>query len=173
MKASAKRRLRSGSCQKPMHLILDQRAVRQPGQIVEIGALGELSLGFLALGEIDRCRKRQRAVEYARRPRRLEQGPFVLAMSDMIFRDVILGDVILGNSIAGRWRRVGLVERGRGQRFERRRKRRRQLECRGLERRRSVAVEFARRAIGEDRGAVLGLHPQPNRKLIDDADQEP
>ena len=44
-------------------VVLNQRAIRQPGQVVEIGTLRQLGLDLLAPGEIDRGGKDEIAIE--------------------------------------------------------------------------------------------------------------
>src|SRR6202021_3241939 len=55
-----RRRLRAG--QQLLDVFLDQGAVRQSGQVVEIGASRQLDLGLLAFGVVDRGRHQHGAV---------------------------------------------------------------------------------------------------------------
>ena len=54
--------------QQLLDVLLDQGAVRQAGQVVEIGAPRQLDLGLLALGVVDRGRHQHGTVMNACRP---------------------------------------------------------------------------------------------------------
>ena len=132
MNASANCGCASAVGEKVLDLLLDQRAVRQSGEIVEIGALRQFGFRLLARGEIDGGGKHELAVEDARRLRRSQQRALAGALADAILRD--------GRCI--------------------------------LARRGGIAIKVCGRIIGEQRAPVVRLHPDADRKLVDDVDED-
>ena len=138
-----RRRLRAG--QQLLDVLLDQGAVRQSGQVVEIGASRQLDLGLLALGVVDRGRHQHGAVVNARRPAIFQKRAFAARAGNAILRH--------GHGGRARLRRCGFAAlwRGAGRRQVRRR-----------------AGKFGGHVVGKQRLAVLGLHRHAHRQVLDD-----
>jgi len=66
-------------------MILDQRPVWQAGQVVEMGAFRQFGLDLLALGEVDRRRKQEIAVENPRRPAGFQEYALAVGAADTVF----------------------------------------------------------------------------------------
>ena len=79
-----RRRLRAR--QQLLDVLLDQGAVRQSGQVVEIGASRQLDLGLLALGVVDRGRHQHGAVVNARGAAIFQKRAFAARAGNPILR---------------------------------------------------------------------------------------
>ena len=134
-----RRRLRAG--QQLLDMLLDQGAVRQSGQVVEIGAPRQLDLGLLALGVIDRGRHQHGAVMNACRAAVFQKRTFAARAGNAILRHGHSGRVHLRrNAFAAVWCGV----------------RRRRLE------------KFGSHVVGKQRLAVLRLHRHAHWQVLDD-----
>ena len=73
---------RVAQAQEMIGVLLDQLAVRQTGQVVEIGALEQLGFGLLVLGDLDRARQHEPPLGDPYRPVRRQIHPLVDAAAD-------------------------------------------------------------------------------------------
>ena len=152
MKASAKRR--SGSRENRLvDMLPDENAVRQAGQVVEVDALRQGVLDLLALGDVERARDQQGAIENAHRLVRGEPGLLAgrSALSSTRCSLARLHESELPFAAARR------PPPPAGNRPARRRS--------ALGRRRQVG---GGRRVGQDEAAVGVLHRQGDRQVVDD-----